>query len=97
MTEAVSDKLHKRWLEMRDDCGPSGMRFSEGVLIGLLMTGAITSIEEEGWRARFERCPGHQGGSRVWCGYCGDVCAVCDTVKADCKCSSEELADAVLP
>ncbi|HXE63188.1 MAG TPA: hypothetical protein VN519_06580 [Bryobacteraceae bacterium] len=89
MDQDIVDVLNARWLEMRDDAGTGGVRFSTGLLTGLLAAGAITEIERDGWAARFSSCPGHQGGSRVWCGFCGDLCSVCDCLKHECRCPKD--------
>src|SRR6185437_7977223 len=98
MDQDIDDVLNARWLEMRDDAGVGGVRFSLGLLTGLLAAGAITEIERDGWAARFNSCPGHQGGSRVWCGFCGDLCSVCDCLRHECSCPKdidEEATDDV--
>jgi len=76
---AADGVLRAQWLNLRDNASPEKLTFADGVVFALYQVGAISEAEAEGWRARFERCPGHEGeGGRVWCAFCGDMTPLCD-------------------
>ena len=66
--------LDSAWRSIRDGWKGQYIDRIHGALALLEHLGVLTSIEVEGWRARLDRCPGHDDeGGRDWCGYCGKM------------------------
>ena len=52
---------------------PNGRAYAHGAADALLSAGLLSKNEHRLWGLALERCPGHRGGGRVWCAYCGDL------------------------
>lgn len=72
--EQCVELLQRQWEQLRDDASELQVWLARQSAFVFELLGVLSTIECEGWIARFERCPGHEGeGGRTWCAYCGEM------------------------
>lgn len=70
----VQAALSGLWHGLRDDASTIRLAYVTGAIGVLEIIDALNHVEADGWRARIQRCPGHDDeGGRSWCAYCGDI------------------------
>jgi hypothetical protein len=64
--------MQSLWEELRNGWHQKAVDQAEGAILAFVAAGLFNEAEADGWRARIQRCPGHEC-CRVWCAYCGEI------------------------
>lgn len=73
LKDAAEETLRAHWRDLCDAATPDRMAYMRGAIGMALALGAISETEYKVWHSAIESCPGHDGGGRQWCAYCGDL------------------------
>ena len=72
--ESIADQtLQLHWFGLCDSSSPKDKAFVLGMIYMAEETNIFNKEKAELWERRIATCPGHEGGGRVWCAYCGDI------------------------